>query len=307
MKIAVVGMGVMGQHHARVLRDLGHTVVGVDPKGHTDCVDLGLADCHACAIATPPDQTHKVAMQAEKLGYQVLLIEKPAALDLRCASLMAAAYPDTAVGYVERFNPALRELRRNLYRVGLVTDIRIERTGPAGRHHLDPALDLATHDLDALAFLGLPRRVRAYLNTGTTLNCLLDNGTLTAGHGHPSKRRTIHILGTDGELACDYQAQSLTYIHAGGTDNLSPAYAEPLRLMWQAILSGQPTATLSDAINTLRLALPLCRKQPPASNVPHSSRSARDHAALPAPTDTRHGTTTTPPTTDPGSGRSYAA
>lgn len=306
MKVAVVGMGVMGQHHARVLRELGHTVVGVDPRGHTDCTDLGAADCHACVIATPPDQVHPTVDKAHRLHYDVLLIEKPVATDLRCATVMSGAYPKAPVGYVERHNPALVQLKRNLYRVGQVTDVRIERTGPASRHPIDPALDLATHDLDALHFLGLPRRIRAYRNSGTTLNCLLDHGTLTASHGHPSKRRTLHVLGTDGELVCDYQAQRLTYLHAGGHEDLSPPRAEPLREMWQAILNGQPTATLDEAIDTLRLALSVCRKPLPVLTATPSSPTA-EAAAPPASQRSKPSTTRTPPTTAHEDGRTYAA
>jgi Trk K+ transport system NAD-binding subunit len=36
MRIAVIGLGVMGRNHKRVLERLGHEVVTVDPAGHAD-------------------------------------------------------------------------------------------------------------------------------------------------------------------------------------------------------------------------------------------------------------------------------
>lgn len=270
VKVAVVGHGVMGQHHARVLGELGCDVVTVDPiPGQADVLTLSDTDADAAVIATPIDQLQPTAQHCLDLGIQVLLIEKPGAKDLRQATWLAAYHPHAAVGYVERHNPALAALNQYLYRVGTVLNVQAERTGPAGRHPTDPAIDLLTHDLDALRYLDIRTKPAAYTNDGNQVNVLLESGSLTASYIHPTKRRTLRVLGTEGELVCDYQAQSLTFHHAGHSEDLSPAKAEPLRRMWQAILEDRPHATTEDAVPTLLTALTLCHTQDPALTATH--------------------------------------
>lgn len=308
MKVAIAGYGVMGHHHARVLRDLGHTIVTVDPAGHADVTDLRQADCDRAVIATPADQLHATAELAYQLGMDVLLVEKPAASDLRCLTHLQAIYPQTAVGYIERHNPALEAMNANLYRVGTVLNVKATRTGQASRHTVDPALDLATHDLDALAYLDIRVKPAAFTNDGATLNVLFDRGTLIASHAHPTKRRTLHVLGTEGELVCDYQAQSLSFLYPGGSEDLSPAPAEPLVRMWQAILEGKPHAITTDAYPTLRTALTLtCPTPEPASTAASSCHTSEAHAvtsaSTPDPLEPRLRTTTPLPTTEAKTGR----
>jgi len=308
MKVAIAGYGVMGHHHARVLRDQGFDVVTVDPAGHADCTDLRQADCHAVVIATPADQLHATALLAHELDMEVMLVEKPGATNLRCLSHLQAAHPKAAVGYIERHNPALEAMNANLYRVGTVLNVKATRTGQASRHTVDPALDLATHDLDALAYLDIRVKPAAFTNDGATLNVLFDRGTLTASHAHPTKRRTLHVLGTEGELVCDYQAQTLTFLYPGGEQDLSPTRSEPLVRMWEAILEGKPHATTIDAYPTLRTALSLlCPTPEPVSTAASSCHTSEAHAvtsaSTPDPLEHVPPTTTPPPTTEAKTGR----
>lgn len=308
MKIAIVGYGVMGQHHARVLRELGHTIVTVDPaRDVADHTDLDEVDAEHAVIATPIDQLQRTAQRCLERGMNVLLVEKPGAHDLRHATLLAAQHPNAAVGYVERHNPALVAMNEHLYRIGTVIDVHAERTGPHGRQPADPAIDLATHDIDAIRYLDIYARPMAYMNDGAQVNVLFDSGTLSASHAHPTKRRQLRVLGTEGELVCDYQAQSLTFNHPGGSEDLSPPKAEPLRRMWQAILDGKPHATTHDALSTLRTALTLlCHTQEPASTATRSSRTAKAQdarrASSPGQLKPMPRITKPLPTTEPRSG-----
>jgi hypothetical protein len=54
VRIAVIGLGVMGRNHKRVLERLGHEVVTVDPAGHADCLTIQQAASAAPASARSP-------------------------------------------------------------------------------------------------------------------------------------------------------------------------------------------------------------------------------------------------------------
>jgi hypothetical protein len=82
---------------------------------------------------------------------------------------------------------------------------------------------------------------------------------LQASHNYPVKIRTLEILGPDGLLRLDYQDQTLVFDNTHTRDWIldGTRYEEPLKRMWRAILKGEPTATVRDGIENLRLALQL--------------------------------------------------
>jgi|GEM_PF-2593117 len=253
MRIAVIGFGRMGRNHARVLRELGQSVVTVDTAGHADHKGIVGLEADGACIAVPPDLLAEVALRCP---IEPWLIEKPLATNLKDAQAVADQF-DCAVGYVERHNPAVLALAENLDRVGRIIHVEAKRLGPAGRCDTSPALDLATHDLDVLRFLNLKPQPVIGIHRGSHLSALLNVGSLEASHNHPFKQRTLEILGTDGLLRLDYAAQTLILEADGASFNLTPLTEEPLRRMWQAILNDEPTATVADGIATLSLALEL--------------------------------------------------
>jgi UDP-N-acetylglucosamine 3-dehydrogenase len=288
VNIAVVGLGVMGQNHARVLRAMGHDVTTVDPAGHADHTSLAGTERDDVVIATPASDIHRTFDAAVNDGRRVLMVEKPMAADMSCAIAIADQHPDMAVGYVERHNPAVRAMADNLYRIGDIVDFRFERLGPAARHDVDPAIDLATHDIDLVNHFGIDATPLSHHNDGAHLNALFDLGTIRASHAHPTKRRTIRLVGTDGELSCDLRRQRVVFVYANGWTDLSPPVEEPLVAMWRAILGDGPHATATDAVRTLATATTLCHTPPRASTAAHSSRpvpaatGARPDATPPA-------------------------
>lgn len=261
MRAIVVGLGVMGKNHARALKKLGLTVTTVDPcvtadrKSLTEC---GKADY--CVIATPPSLLAEEAVTALRKGYAVL-VEKPMALNADDAELLAEVAKDTGkmlrVGYTERFNPAVSALRDALPLVGCITRVSIRRLGPKSRSTLSPALDLATHDLDMLRFLGLePHFLDAVVSDGHLLAQLrLKHGraTIGASHRHPAKIRTLTVMGRKGMLALDYQNQTVVFVGNKATREIPVDRDEPLLNEWRGFFRGQG-ATAEDGIEALKLA-----------------------------------------------------
>ena len=261
MRVAVVGMGNMGQRHARVLRDLGHEVVTVDtdPARKPDYATLPRADT-AC-IATPPSALFEQAAGAIERGMDVL-VEKPMALTAGQAKALGARarlkQRRLAVGYTERHNPVITVLAAQLPRLGRVRHITIQRLGPAPVHPTPVWLDLATHDLDVLRFLGFAPQLLHVAGGEDHLVSTYQHGrataTIEASHLHPAKVRTISVTGTCGMLSADYQAQTLDLFTHDSVSRLPVRQAEPLRLQWDRFPHG---ATARDGVAALELATEL--------------------------------------------------
>jgi predicted dehydrogenase len=133
IRVGVIGVGNMGQHHTRVLSRLKNVeLIGVSDIN----VELGLdtaskyrvrffEDYHslidhvdAVCVAVPTRLHHPVGMNCLRAGIHVL-IEKPIAANISEAeSLVNAAAESNCilqVGHIERFNPAFKEYGTLVY------------------------------------------------------------------------------------------------------------------------------------------------------------------------------------------------
>jgi predicted dehydrogenase len=170
VRVGVVGVGALGQHHARILAALpGARLAGIHDTNQArgdevarrhSCpafptLDALLAEIDAVVVAVPTREHHAVAHAALERGRDVLL-EKPMTRTLEEAdALVALARARGAllqVGHVERFNPATEALKSP----GLVPRfIEVHRLGSFVPRSLDidVVLDVMIHDLDLVLFL----------------------------------------------------------------------------------------------------------------------------------------------------------
>ena len=172
LKAAVVGVGHLGRHHARILASTeGVQLVGVvdineakarevaATTGATACTDprsiLGQVDL--VSIAVPTESHREVATLFIDRGVPVL-VEKPLARSVDEADAIIAAASRAgvilAVGHTERFNPAV--LAASPF-VRAPKFIEVHRLGtfPERSLDIDVVFDLMIHDLDlVLAFAG---------------------------------------------------------------------------------------------------------------------------------------------------------
>jgi predicted dehydrogenase len=165
----VVGVGALGQHHARVYAGLaGVKLAGVydaDPArarevaerhGSPAFGELGelLREVDAVSVAVPTVDHHRVGLEALAAGKDVL-IEKPMTTTLEEADdLIRAAEARRAVlqvGHIERFNPATDVLKS----VAQPRFVEVHRMGSFSARSLDidVVLDLMIHDLDIVLAL----------------------------------------------------------------------------------------------------------------------------------------------------------
>lgn len=180
IRMGLIGLGSMGRHHARVIRSVaGMELVAVaDPDGDKhgvagalevlpDVHALIAAGIDAAMVAVPTYLHEEVALALAKAGVHTM-VEKPIAATAESGQRVADAFEAAglvgAVGYVERCNPALVEMRRRIEagELGNVHQITTSRQGPFPARIADVGVvkDLATHDIDLTAWLAQSTYVR---------------------------------------------------------------------------------------------------------------------------------------------------
>jgi predicted dehydrogenase len=249
LRAAVVGLGMMGRNHVRVWDE---SVEGVDLVAVADpdpaAVDRATAGRRArgyddpermlaeeeldlVSIVAPTSLHLPVTLSALQAGANVL-VEKPiAATREEALAMMEAAEAAgrmLTVGHIERFNPAIRELRRRLAagELGRIFQVKATRLGPfpARIRDVGVVVDLAPHDLDIMRFLVGSEPVRIYAETERRIHTDhedLFNGIMKFENGvvgildinwlTPTKRRSLTVTGERGMYVADYINQDLIY------------------------------------------------------------------------------------------------
>lgn len=248
IRIGLVGLGMMGRHHARVIRETdGVALVAVaDALGdpHHVAGDLGVSASVADLIATGVDAAvvavptafhEEVALQLAEAGVHAL-VEKPISSDVASGQRIVDAFESRglvgAVGHIERFNPALQSLRQRLEtgELGEVYQIATRRQGPFPSRIADVGVvkDLATHDIDLTSWLAQSRfaTVSAHttLRSGrefedmVSVTAQLENHVITnhlINWLSPMKERVTVVTGERGAFVADTIVGDLTFFENG--------------------------------------------------------------------------------------------
>jgi UDP-N-acetylglucosamine 3-dehydrogenase len=267
LRVGVVGVGVMGSNHARVLSEMsGVNLVGVaDPDrkqrefvaraigcpafGHMD--ELLRSGVDAVTIAAPTHLHHALALECIARGVH-LLVEKPIASNVAEGRAIVAAAGRAGVtlmiGHVERFNPAVESIKRWI-RDQDILSIAITRVGPfpPRMSNVGVVIDLAVHDIDLIRWFTDSEIVEIQPQLSSAVAerediALLQFRTASGVLAHintnwltPFKARNIHIATRDKYLIADLLTLQVTECFGFQTDgsysmrHLSVGYAEPLR------------------------------------------------------------------------------
>ena len=267
LKIGVVGVGVMGSNHARVLSEISNVrLAGIaDPDrkqrdfvaralGCEAFADLdALLDCglDAITIAAPTHLHHDIALKCIARGIHIL-VEKPIAPTVEEGrSIVAAARRagvTLMVGHVERFNPAVESIKRAIKDEDILS-IAITRVGPfpPRMSNVGVVIDLAVHDIDLIRWFTDSEIVEIQPQLSSAIAerediALLQFRTASGVLAHintnwltPFKARTIHVATRDKYLIGDLLTLQVTECFGFQPDgsysmrHLSVGYAEPLR------------------------------------------------------------------------------
>lgn len=248
LRAGLIGLGMMGRHHGRVLASLpGVDLVAVaDPGGDVhdvagsrpvlenieQLIEQGL---DYCMVAVPTIYHEQVGLALAEAGVHAI-IEKPLAQDTPAATKVAEAFEAQglvgAVGHIERYNPALREARRRLEAgdLGDVYQVTTRRQGPFPARIADVGVvkDLGTHDIDLTAWVTQQSytavSARTAYKSGREFEDLvavtgqLSNGVVTnhlVNWLSPLKERVTIITGEKGAFVADTLTADLTFYANG--------------------------------------------------------------------------------------------
>jgi len=258
----VIGLGMIGRHHARLLQSSERVVLAgaVDPSGDRyravhdpelvmNSLEVLLERNIEFAIVAVPTELHLTVVERLARAGVAMLIEKPLAPTTQEAREIVRICRErgvpAAVGHVERFNPALREMRERMLagQLGRLFTLSTVRSGPFPARVRDVGVikDLATHDLDVVAWLAGARitslaaqvqhlsgrehedlvLITGVLESGAAFNCWVDWVS-------PRKIRRTRALGERGVLEADTLTADLTFYENGEVRVLWPA-AEQFR------------------------------------------------------------------------------
>ena len=244
LRAGLVGLGMMGRHHARVLGSLdGVELVAVsDPMGDPHGVaggrevlksvdELIKIGIDYAMVAAPTAFHEELALKLADAGVHAL-IEKPLAVDTPAAEKITAAFKAKglvgAVGHIERYNPALQQLRKRLDagELGDVYQITTRRQGPFPARIADVGVikDLATHDIDSTAWVARSKFISVSARTAhksgrvhedmVAAVCDLENGIITnhlVNWLTPFKERLTIVTGERGAFVADTLTADLTF------------------------------------------------------------------------------------------------
>jgi predicted dehydrogenase len=248
LRAAVIGVGAMGRNHARVYQEMAEVeLVGVADLSEARVEEASrlrgapgymnyramLADVapDLVTVAVPTQYHHQVVLDALEAGCHVL-VEKPIAATLEEGRHMIeqAAERDRilAVGHIERYNPAVIELKQQLEEgaLGQIFQIHARRLGPfpARVRDVGVIIDLAPHDLDIMRYVTGKRVQRLYAETEQEIHTAHEDlfsgmirfedgvlGVLNINWLTPTKIREITVTGQRGMFLANLLTQDLYF------------------------------------------------------------------------------------------------
>ncbi|WP_024953767.1 Gfo/Idh/MocA family oxidoreductase [Sulfurospirillum arcachonense] len=238
VKVALIGLGSMGQNHYRVLKsltgfeitalcDIQQTKEYAEPF-YTDLDEmLEKAECDAVVIVVPTFLHKEVAIKCLKKGKH-LFIEKPVASTVEEAhEILKVAKENDArvcVGYIERFNPVVEQLKNELADTEIYS-IGITRVGPFPPRIADVGIltDLSVHDIDLIRYITgkeikntsiyKSQKIHNHHEDNAILSFELEDevvASITTNWLTPFRKRTIEVATKDAYFEANLMEQDLT-------------------------------------------------------------------------------------------------
>lgn len=267
--VSVIGCGSWGRNHARIYNELenAYLIAVVDEKKerakeigeryrvewHTDAEEiLKRLDVEAISICTPTIAHAETSLRAIESGKHVL-VEKPMTNTIEEAEALIKAAREhgvhLAVGFVERFNPAVTEAiklisNREIGEVILAHARRVSRR-PLRIGDVGVIKDLSIHDIDVILQLFKSKLEGVYAVAGSIAHDFEDyanimlrfkgdrNAFIETNWLTPRKVRRLIITGTEGLINVEYITQEITIENQKRLYQPFIENKEPLRLELQ--------------------------------------------------------------------------
>lgn len=263
IKIAVLGLGYMGQNHLRVISKSPEVklvaICDIDlektkklakiykVKAYKDYKKLiKNEDLDAIFICLPTSLHFKTASFAINKDIAVF-IEKPISATTQQARklIKAAGLKKTPImiGHIERFNPVVNEIKQRIAsgELGKIIHIHTQRFSPppARAQDVSAIVDLATHDIDIIKYILGQDPIRIYSEAENKYHQKEDLmsalirftdgaiGLVEVSWLHPTKIRNLTVVGQNGMYVANYLTQELFFYKQNDnklkTESLSPS------------------------------------------------------------------------------------
>lgn len=238
VKVALIGLGSMGQNHYRVLKALsGFELTALcdiqqtrdyDEPFYTDVDEmLEKVECDAVVIVVPTFLHKEVAIKCLNKGKH-LFIEKPVASTVEEAKdILEVATKNNArvaIGYIERFNPVVEQLKTELADSEIYS-IGITRVGPFPPRIADVGIltDLSVHDIDLIRYITgkeilntsihKSQKIHNHHEDNAILSFQLEDevvASITTNWLTPFRKRTIEVATKNAYFEANLMEQDLT-------------------------------------------------------------------------------------------------
>ena len=293
VRIAVIGTGGWGKNHVRVLSELGHLVAVCDldasraasfgekyrVKAYSNVEEmLEKEKPEGVTICTPASTHFAVAIKTLRAGVHTF-VEKPMTSTVREAEDLIkeaeSAKRILTVGFIERFNPAISELKKMITQGTLGKPILFEyhRENLRGENIVDVGVvkDASVHDIDTARWLFGEEPKTVYARVGSVMGKNEDFATILLGFGDertafittnwvtPSRVRQLSAVFEKAVVTVDFISQEIQVHEESGTKVPQHSVKEPLMLELKeyvaAIAEGrQPLVTGKDGLMVTRIA-----------------------------------------------------
>ena len=294
--VAVIGIGFWGRNHVRVFSELPETelkaVCDVNKERVTAIANqykvdaytdsgklLKRKDIQAVSICTWTTTHAAEAVKAIRAGKDAL-VEKPIASTVREAKrivqLAERRNKLLMVGFIERFNPGVQNIRNMVYReeIGALVSATSKRVSewPERIGDVGVVKDTAIHDIDVMRYIFDEDPTAVFAKIGNLRHSKYEDYAqimLTFGRGKtafieanwltPYKTRNLLVTGSKAILNLNYITQEITIETAGKSTTSRQASQEPLKLELQhfanCVLNNRtPTVIGIDGLKALQIA-----------------------------------------------------
>jgi len=266
LKAAVIGVGSMGRHHARVYTQISQTtLVGVADAdaataegianqygvpSYTDYAALLTEEKpDIVTVAVPTRYHHDVATHVMEAGADVL-VEKPIAATVAEGQALIdraqALGRNLMVGHIVRFSPTIQALKQRIAQedLGKIFQVACRRVGPfpARIRDVGVVVDLAPHDLDVMRFITGAEPIRVFAEIEQQIHTdhedlvsaliRFDNGItgmLDINWLTPRKVRDVTVLGENGMFLANDLTQDLFFYENADASELGWNHLSMLR------------------------------------------------------------------------------
>jgi len=298
VRVGVIGIGYLGQHHVRIYSELENTelvavVDAVEKRADSFAAKYGCEAYYdyrdifnkvdALSIVTPTTTHYSIALDCIRAGKDIL-IEKPITVSVKEADELIAESEKSGciiqVGHLERYNPAVLAASEMVKEPRF---IEAERLSPfLGRGiDVDVTLDLMIHDVDiVLSFVSSPVKEIKAVGTRVLTDKIdvakawieFENGCIalfTASRLSPEKQRRLKVFQKDSYLFLDYQNCEIKHYFRRGqeivSDTIRPENKEPLKEELRDFIScvkerKRPKVSATEGRDALKIALDITKQ-----------------------------------------------